>query len=87
MAQRCPLNFCSVCPFAISSTSHLIPGKVSVELCSGAQMKPRRQSSESFLVCLMVRPPTSSQLSRLCQLNPPASQGSRVLSLTASPRG
>lgn len=88
-----PPNFCSVRPFAISATSHLTAGKVSVQPCSGARMKPRRRSSEalrgteSFLVCQMAKPPTSVQLSRLCQPNPPASQGSGALTFRASLRG
>lgn len=38
--------------------------------------KTERRGIESFPVCPMTRPPTSFQLSRLCQSNPPASQGS-----------
>lgn len=67
-AQCCPPNFCSVRPFAISATSHLTAGKVSVQLCSVTHpdeaTKTKLRSTESFLVCQMAKPPTSVQLSR-----------------------
>lgn len=63
---------------------HELPRHISLQrkipLSHATQMKPQRQSFrgiESFPVCPMSRPPTSFQLSRLCQSNPPASQGSR----------
>lgn len=46
--------------------------------------KTKLRGTESFLVCQMAKPPTSVQLSRLCQPNPPASQGSGALTSRAS---
>lgn len=86
MAQCCPPNFCSVC---LCHKRHLTPHRRE-GVCSALLWRPdeatktKLRGTESFLVCQMAKPPTSVQLSRLCQPNPPASQGSRALTSRAS---